>query len=72
LGSFKLEAVFGNNSIEELAFTPALAEMEPGDEAIFSNSSYVTCSDLDRLIFRSNTCPSDARDEIGSEDISGC
>jgi len=72
LSDFRMVVIYNNNTVDTLEVLPKTT-LTPGDIEIFYNQTNVgPCSDIDTVIFKSNTCPVDAKDEIESTDISDC
>ena len=72
LTNFRISVIYKNSSSKNLKVLPSTT-LEPGDVAVFYNQTHVgECSDISKVFFRSETCPTDARDSILSTDIDSC
>jgi len=72
LSDFRMVVIYSNNTVDTLRVLPETT-LSPGGYEIFYNQSGIgPCSDISQVIFKSNTCPVDAKDEIESTDISNC
>ena len=72
LSDFRMVVIYNNNTVDTLQVLPETT-LSPGGIEIFYNQTDVgPCSDISQVIFKSNTCPVDAKDEVESTDISNC
>lgn len=72
LSDFRLSIIYNNGTSKNLMVLPSTT-MEPGDVVVFYNQTDVgDCGDISQVFFRSNTCPSDAKDNIEGSDIENC
>jgi len=73
LQEFNMIVIYQNNSAYTLEVSPSSSILEPGDVLVFYNDTSVgSCSDISQVIFKSDTCPVDARDKILVTDIDDC
>ena len=73
LSDFRMIVIYANNTVVTLEVMPNSTTMNPGDVQSFYNDTHVgNCSDISQVLFKSNTCPNDARDKILSTDIDDC
>ena len=72
LSDFRMVVIYNNNTVNTLNVLPDTT-LSPGDYEVFYNQTNVgPCHDIQTVIFKSNTCPVDAKDEVSGTDITDC
>lgn len=71
LSDFVIRALYKNDSVSEYNSTPANITMEKGDLKIFRNLGQIA-SNLERIDFYSEDCPTKSRTWEECKDIEGC
>ena len=70
LTEFEMIIIYSNNTAFTLKVTPNSVTLNPGDIEVFYNDTDISdCNDISQALFKSDTCPSDARDKVLSADI---
>ena len=72
LSNFNMVVIYQNNTAFTLSVLPSVT-LSPGDIQVFYNDTDVdNCTQISQVIFKSDTCPNDARDKILDTDIDDC
>lgn len=72
LSNFNMVIIYSNNTAFTINVLP-LVTLSPGEVQVFYNDTHVdNCTGISQVIFKSDTCPNDARDRILQADIDNC
>ncbi len=70
LSDFTLTVIYVNNSVSNIGLGPSSVILYPGDvENFYNGTETVICNNISKIIFKSDTCPVDARDSLDKNDI---